>query len=112
VFYSLDASQEIVSDRRFQRLWGRQQPTLFIGEDEHSEFTVQGLPDVYRGKMWSTTEALFTLQRETAATICVRMGAQRLRKFCGFSSLSRQLGEVQGEPSISLVETYYSEAVS
>lgn len=112
LFYSLEGNEERESDRTFQRLWGRQQPTLFVGEDDHVVIKLKGLPDVFNGEVWNATEGLFGRQREAGSAIVVRRGIARRINFCGFSKLSRALGFKQYEPEIELVETFFDESAA
>lgn len=112
VYFSLEQQEDVQSDRTFQRLWGRQQPTLFIGEDEHSVFRMKALPDGYGGDVWDGASTLFSRQRLAGSTICVRNGIAGYMKFCSFDSLSRDMGQAQYSADAQLVETFFDESTT
>lgn len=109
-YFSLEQGEDIESDRSFDRLWGRQQPTLFVGEAEYATLSLTALPDLYNGDVWDDTRTLFARQRTAGSTIVVRNGIAGTRFFTSFSRLKRDLGQVQYETDTELIETYFDES--
>lgn len=109
-FFSFEQSQGVEADRQFDRLWGRQAPTAFIGPAEYETIGIDGLPDVYRGGVWDDTRSLFARQRTDGATIVFRNGIAGTRFFCSFAELDRSLGQRQYEPRTELIETNFDES--
>lgn len=111
-YYALEMREPLVMDRTTQRIWGRTLPTMFIGDDQHYEVEITGLPDVHRGQVWDDLITLIDSEREDAITLCLRIGVGGTSRFCNVQSANKDDGQAQYVPHVTLVETYYTDAVA
>lgn len=110
-FYTFDVVDAPDEEHSFTRAAGRELPTKFIGQGNGRTVSLEGLPDLQRGEMWSRLYALRAAER-TGATLCVRVGRARLRIFAGTDNMRRAVSQQQEQTTVDLVETHYSEAVA
>jgi len=111
-FFSLRSSQEVEQQHREVPLWGRQQPTEFVGEQEFSRLRLEGLPDLHRGALWDALTAVVALQRTAGSVLCVRVGFAGQRFFMNTTRQSRENAQKTYEPRLDLVEVFFDESVA
>lgn len=114
--FSLDSSQRRQQDLNVRPVWGRQQPTAFVGEAEFAEFTINGLPQQHTGIqpgdiVWDDLIALQTLQRTTGSVLCLRLGFSGELFFGTLVRVSRRNAQQTNVPAFEFVETFFDEAV-
>ena len=111
-FFSLRSSQELEQPHREVPLWGRQEPTEFVGEQEFSRLRLEGLPDLHRGALWDALTAVVALQRTAGSVLCVRVGFAGQRFFMNTTRQSRDNAQKTYEPRLELVEVFFDESVA
>lgn len=112
VYYQFEGSIDPVDDIEEALFWGNAEPVLFIGDASYDRVNLPGLPDVNRGELWSKLQTLRAAQRTSGAVLCLRIGEQGKKYFCGLTRASEQLSQGQYVPTLDLVEVKHSEAVA
>ncbi len=112
VFFSLQSSEEVEQPHREVALWGRQQPTEFIGEQEFSRLRLEGLPDIHRGALWETLTDIVSAQRTAGSVLCVRVGFAGQRFFMNTTRQSRENAQKTYQPRLELIEVFFDESVA
>lgn len=111
VYFSLSSSIGIEQDTRELALWGRQRPTMFVGEQEFRQLSLAGLPALHRGTLWDDLTTLVERQRTAGIVLCVQVGFAGLRFFMNATSTGRDNRQKQFEPRLELVEVHFEEGV-
>lgn len=111
VYFSLSSSIGIEQDTRELALWGRQRPTMFVGEQEFRQLSLAGLPALHRGTLWDDLTTLVERQRTAGIVLCVQVGFAGLRFFMNATSAGRDNRQKQFEPRLELVEVHFEEGV-
>ncbi len=112
VFQTAESNVEHVQDRGIRRVWGRQAPTVTIGEQDFRTVRLRGLADVHRGPVWQNAQALRSLERTAGSPLMARLGFSAERLFCTADALQRQNALLTNEPELTLTETHYEEEVA
>lgn len=111
-FFSLASGVAVEQDQRELALWGRQAPTLFIGEKEFRRVSLSGLPALHRGGVWVDLQTLVAAQRTAATVLVLRIGFSGESMFCQVVRSSKDNRQKQFEPSVELLEVFFEEGVS
>ena len=112
-YFSLSSGVTIDQDQDEVNIWGRQAPTIFIGEKEFRRISVDGLPALHRGDLWTDLLALVSAQRTAGTVLVLRIGfSDEPAMFCQAVRTSKGNAEKQFEPSTDLVEVHLEEGVS
>lgn len=113
-FFSDRATVQEIQDIAERVFWGRQRPSLFVGDVQTHRLQISAAPDIARGGLWPELRDLRTRQRTDAATLCLRIGSmgEEGRFFCGVVAGGRANAQATYEMNVDLVEVEYSEAVA
>ncbi len=98
-------------DIDFQQVWGRTAPTAQVGQAIAHRVTVSGLPVAHRSDEWDEIASLVRRQRDTASTLCLRLGRARHLLFCQVAVSDKAIAQKTFDPSLELQEVFYNEAV-
>lgn len=109
--YSFSIDETVDQDATFRQAWGRRAGTAFFGDRDASEIRFDQLPDVQRGEIWEALRHLLSMQPDSAAIFCLRIGVSQQRFFCNLTQGRRRGDQGTYSPSVQVTEVEYEEAV-
>ena len=107
------ADKRRLRDQRQLAVWGRERPTLAIGEQIWHQLRIPGLQQLLsdRAGVWERLLDLMDQEREQASVVCVRFGRASERYFCNFVQETQRQAQKSYTPDVTLVEVHFVEAV-
>ncbi len=107
------ADKRRLRDQRQLAVWGRERPTLAIGEQIWHQLRIPGLQQLLsdRAGVWDGLLDLMDQEGAQASVVCVRFGRASERYFCNFLQETQRQAQKSYTPDVTLVEVNHDEAV-
>ncbi len=107
------ADKRRLRDQRQLAVWGRERPTLAIGEQIWHQLRIPGLQQLLSDRVgvWEGLLDLMDQEGLQASVLCVRFGKASERYFCNFLQETQRQAQKSYTPDITLVEVNFDEAV-
>lgn len=111
-FESWRANFNVDQDIVFRQPWGRQTPTMFIGDKQTRRVQLTGLDALLRdNRQWELLQTLVTAQRTLASNLVCRFGRSGDLLYCQIVDSSKAHDQKTFVPSLDIAEVYVATGV-